>query len=107
METLKIKIMNKFKLRTPKTFEISKLKFRVPKKCRSGLPYLEKGWVKYFKNHISRIFRVQKLIPRIINPEGWPVSRKLRHARLGPTHHHHHHHHHHRHFKMLNISALL
>ena len=31
--------------------------------------------------------------------KGWPVSRKMRHARLGPTHHHHHHH--------SNISAML
>ena len=45
-----IKIASGFKLRTFKTFKIWKLTFRVPKKCMSGLPYLQMGWGKVFKN---------------------------------------------------------
>ena len=50
LATLKIKIVSGFKLRTFKTFKIWKLTFRVPKKCMSGLPYLQMGWGKVFKN---------------------------------------------------------
>ena len=39
--------------------------------------------------------------PRIVDLyKGWPVSRKLCHTHVGPTHHHHHHH-------DANISAML
>ena len=49
----------------------------------------------------SRFIIAAWFYPRIVNLyKGWPVSRKMRHARLGPTHHHHNHQH-------SNISAML
>ena len=47
---------------------------------------------------LVKIVYVLQIFPRIVDLyKGWPVSRKMRHARLGPTHHHHH----------SNISAML
>ena len=47
----------------------------------------------YVETERGAVEGISCCFPRIVDLyKGWPVSRKLRHARGGPTHHHHHHH---------------
>ena len=62
METLKIIIMLIFDIRTLKIIKIWKSNFKVPKKCMSGLPYLQKGWWKVFWNSLFSYLQNPKLI---------------------------------------------
>ena len=48
-----MKINTKFLIRGIRTFKIQISIFRVPKNCLSGLPYLKKSWLKYFKKYIK------------------------------------------------------